>query len=97
MLTSLNQQLRQVATRVACRAQPAATSDRVVERVAVLELAAVEAALEPGHALLRRAVVEAFGNDIALHLLLQRVVADLLRGVQRLFEIALFQDALLRQ
>ena len=67
--------------------------DRVVERVAGRSLPLSKPRLNQSCAA-RRAVVEAFGNDIALGPLLQRVVADLLRRVERLFEIALFEDAL---
>src|SRR5207245_1291216 len=70
-------------------------SDRIVESIAVRKLAALVAARQPGLPLRRRTVVEAFRNDIALHLLLQRVVADLFGGIQRAFHVALFQDALL--
>src|SRR5690349_12881396 len=53
-------------------------SDRVGESIAGRKLPAVEAPLEPAHALRRRAVVEALRHDIALRTLLQRIVADLL-------------------
>ena len=69
--------------------------DRIVQRIAIAELAGIEALLEPLHALGRSAVVKAVGNDIALRALLQRVVADLLGSIQRFFKIAGLQDALL--
>ena len=62
------------------------------EGVAVINVAAVETALKPGIALLGSAVGEAVGNDPALALLLQTIVADRLRGIQRLFQIALLQN-----
>src|SRR5690606_19799294 len=71
-------------------------SDRVVERIAVLEPAVAQAVGEPGHALLGRTVVEAFRNDVALGALLQRVITDLVGGIQRLLDVALLQQALLR-
>src|SRR6185295_5060904 len=63
-----------------------------LERVALVNAAGLQAALEPGDALRARAVGEALGNDRALRALLQCVVADLRRGVQGLFDIALFQN-----
>jgi hypothetical protein len=65
------------------------------ERIAGIHVAAVEAAPEPAHALRRRAVIEAFRHDIALAAFLQRVVADLLGGVQRFLQVALAEEALL--
>ena len=44
------------------------------------------------HALLRAAVGESFRDDVALSAFLHRVVADLRRGVQAFFDIALFEN-----
>lgn len=51
--------------------------------------------MEPLGALCRRSVIEAFRNDIALTTLLQRIVTNLVRGIDRFFKIASFQNALL--
>ena len=65
------------------------------EGVATGGLAAVKTAFEPGEALGRGAVGEAVGNDPALTLLLQPVVADGLGGgIERLFQIATLQHLL---
>ena len=45
------------------------------------------------HPLRRAAVGKAFGNDPALRLLLQRVVADRLGGAHSLFDVALLESA----
>src|SRR3546814_19580737 len=76
-----------------CRYDP--VSDISRERIAVVDVAAVKAAPEPFHALGRGPMVEAFRNDVTMAALLQRVVADLLRRIERLFQVALFENALL--
>ena len=50
------------------------------------------ALLEAGDALRRRAVRERLGLDVALRALLERVVADLRRGVERLVDVAEVED-----
>src|SRR6185312_13652149 len=50
--------------------------------------AGLEAGAEPARALRRRAVGEGIGHDIALRALLQNVVADRRRGLQRRLDIA---------
>ena len=62
------------------------------EGIAALEVAALDAAAEPAHALLGATVGESFRDDVALGAFLQRVVADLRRGVQAFFDVALFED-----
>ena len=61
------------------------------ERVAALDVARGEAGLEPALALRRRAVRERVGHGVAARLLLQRVVADRRRGVQRRIDVAWLQ------
>src|SRR5690349_2290172 len=58
------------------------------ESVAVLRPAGVEAALEPARALRGTSVRERFGHHAPLRLLLQPIVADGARRVQRLLEVA---------
>ena len=58
-----------------------------LEGIALPEIAALEAASEPSHALRRTAVGEAIGNDVALCLLLHAVVADGAGRVQPFFDI----------
>src|SRR5690606_32956604 len=70
-------------------------SGRALEGVAIADLAAAVAGQEPAPALLRRAVIEAVGNDIALGALLQRIVADLEGGIERFVDIAFLEQALL--
>src|SRR5207245_8912394 len=62
-----------------------------LERVALGHVACLEAALEPRHALRAGAVGEGLGLDGAARLALQRVVADLRGGIERLFDVALLQ------
>src|SRR5580700_4417355 len=62
------------------------------QRIAARNLAAVEAGLEPALALFRGAVGEGVGHDVALHLLLQPVVADRGCGLQRLIDIARIEE-----
>src|SRR5256885_1363283 len=57
------------------------------ESVAVLRPSGLEAALEPAQALRRRAVGKRFRDDAALRLLLQSIVADRARRVQRLLQV----------
>src|SRR4029453_4407545 len=66
-------------------------SARRAERVALARVAGVEAALEPGHALLGRAVRELLRHDAAVAELLQAIVADGGRRAQRFLEIARIQ------
>src|SRR4029079_15499908 len=63
-----------------------------LERVALVDAAGLQTALEPGEALRAGAVREGLGNDRALRAALQGVAADLGRGVQRLFDVALLED-----
>src|SRR5438105_5336256 len=63
-----------------------------LEGVALVDAAALQAALEPGDTLCAGAVGEALGHDRALRAALQGVVADLRRRVQRLFDVALLED-----
>ena len=49
--------------------------------VALLQIAALNAAAEPGHALLGTAVGESFGYDVYLGAFLNHVVADLRGGI----------------
>src|SRR3984957_14031823 len=65
------------------------------DRIAGRDLAAVKAAGEPALALFRRAVGEGVGHDIALHLLLQPVVADRGRGLQGLVDVAGIEEMVL--
>src|SRR5258705_2806205 len=62
------------------------------ESVALLQIAGLNAAAKPAHALLRAAVSESFGNHVALSAFLNCVVADLGGGVQALFDIARLKD-----
>src|SRR5689334_8895778 len=62
-----------------------------VERVALIEAAALEAALEPADALRRGAVGEGVGDDGAARLALQPVVADRGGGVERLLDVSLLE------
>src|SRR5690349_10887566 len=82
----------------AAHARPALDSARrhdsdlpTVERVALVDVAGLEATLEPGHALRAAAVRERLGNDRALRLALQGVVADLRRRIQRRLDVARFE------
>src|SRR5689334_18855297 len=63
-----------------------------LEGVAAADLAAFQSALEPAHPLRRGAVGKGIGHDIALGLLLQRVVTDRGGGIERGFHVAAFQD-----
>lgn len=74
---------------------PVRFSDIRRERIAIFDTAALETALEPFRALCRGAVVETVRHHIATGLLLQRIVADLVGGVQRLLEVTGFENALL--
>src|SRR3984885_6350284 len=65
------------------------------QRVAGRGLAGIKAVQKPALALFRGAVGEAVGHDIALHLLLQAVVADGGRGLQGLIDVALIEKAVL--
>src|SRR3990170_5637685 len=65
-----------------------------VEGVASLKLAALIAALEPTHALGRRAMGESVRHDIALRLFLDAIVADGARRVESLFDVAGLDDVL---
>src|SRR5262245_30572344 len=63
----------------------------LLERVAALELAALEAAPEPLHALLRAAVRERLGHHGPLRLPLDAVVADRSRRCEPLLHVALLE------
>src|SRR5207249_2577631 len=62
------------------------------ERVALPQLAGLEAPAEPVHALPGRAVREGLRRHAALGLTLQPVVPDRRGGVERLLQIALLED-----
>src|SRR5690606_23432207 len=62
------------------------------ERVAGVEVAALEAAPEPGDALLRAAVRERLGRHRALGLALDAVVADRGRRAEALLHVALLEQ-----
>src|SRR5690349_6968237 len=64
------------------------------ERIAVARITLFHAALEPAHALLRRAVRERIGRRIALRLLLEAVVADRGGCGERLVHVARIEEAL---
>jgi hypothetical protein len=74
------------------KVRPSSRASRV-EAVALLDVARLQAAPEPALPLRRSAVGEGIGNDIALRLLLQAVIADGSRGVQSLFDISGFKVA----
>src|SRR5215475_2927904 len=63
-----------------------------VKRVAARRRARFEAGGEPTHALLRRAVRKRIGNDVALSLLLQHVVANGRCGLQCGLDIARLEE-----
>src|SRR5690554_6798462 len=65
------------------------------KRVTSAGIAGGEAAFEPFLALRRRTVIERLGHGKALHLLLQRIIADLVGRVQRLLDIALLEQVFL--
>src|SRR5712691_5029593 len=71
---------------------------RTTEGVAARHRTALEPGVEPAHALFGRAVGECVGDDVALRLPLQAVVADGGRGLERSFDVALLDQipALLR-
>src|SRR5947199_1553696 len=71
---------------------------RPPEGVAARHGTALESGVEPAHALLGRAVGECVGDDVALPLPLQAIVADRGRGLERSFDVALLDEfpALLR-
>ena len=64
------------------------------QRIALRYISTLKTAREPVHALAACAMGKAFGHYRTLRLALQRVVADLRGGVQRFFDIALFQPSL---
>src|SRR5688572_12573203 len=66
--------------------------DSPLERVAGLERAGLEAALEPSHPLLGGSMREALRHHVTLRLLLQAVVADGGGRAQRLVDVARLQD-----
>src|SRR5262249_18464692 len=67
---------------------PGSTSaEDLLEGVALVEVAAVEAAAEPGHALLGRAVGECLRIDSPLRLLLDAIVPNRRRRIQRLLDL----------
>src|SRR4029077_18893209 len=61
---------------------------RRLERVAARHRAGLQSIGEPAGALRRRAMGEAVGDDVATALLLQTVIADGGRGLQRSFHVA---------
>src|SRR6266702_2062170 len=60
---------------------------RTTAGVAARHRTALEPGVEPAHALFGRAVGESVGDDVALRLPLQAVVADGGRGLERSFEL----------
>src|SRR3954470_652032 len=68
--------------------------DAASERIALRHVTALDPALQPADALRRGAMGEALRHDIALRLLLQRVVADRLGGAQAGLDIAGLQQIL---
>src|SRR5262245_65754158 len=62
------------------------------ERIALVEPAALQAPLEPLHALSARAVGERVRRHVALCASLQPIVADRRGGAERLLHVALLQD-----
>src|ERR1700730_1525008 len=62
------------------------------KRVAARHGTALEPGVEPAHALLGGTVGECVGNDVALRLPLQAVVADRCGGFQRGFDVALLDQ-----
>src|ERR1700674_1655268 len=72
---------------------------RAPQGVAARHSTALEPGVEPAHALLGRAVGECVGDDVALRLPLQAVVADGGRGLERSFDVAGLDEfpALLRK
>ena len=70
------------------RAPQPALEVAALERVAAVDAARLDAALEPVDALRAGAVREGLGHDRALRLALQRVVADLRGGVERRLDVA---------
>ena len=65
------------------------------EGITLCRIAAIKTAFKPGIALLGSAVSEAVRHHASLTLLLQTIVANRLRRIQRLFQIAGFQHSLL--
>jgi hypothetical protein len=63
-----------------------------LEGIALIDIAAFDSALEPGHALRRGAVGERVGNGVATRLLLQAVVADGAGSVQPFLDVACLDD-----
>ena len=66
--------------------------ESIVESVALVDVAAFQTALEPSHAFFGRAMGKAVGNDIALRLFLQAVVADGFGGKHRFLNVFGFED-----
>src|SRR5262245_15032950 len=71
---------------------PPILSDRPSERVALAQRAGLDAAREPAHPLLRRAVCERFGRHASAGLPLQPVVADRGGRAQRLLDVSGLED-----
>src|SRR5689334_2498077 len=91
---SWSRRARPRGLRVVCgsSARSRALQLRCAEGVALLELAAFEAALEPAHALRRAAMGEALRHDIAAGAPLQPVVADRAGSIQSLLDIARLEN-----
>src|SRR4051812_23721927 len=73
---------------------PTSLRVRQVERVALLDVAGLEPFAEPGDALAAGAVGEGVGDDVALSLFLDSVVADRGGGAQGFFQITGLEDLL---
>src|SRR5262249_14759210 len=63
-----------------------------LESIALVDVAGFKAASKPADALLGRAVGERIGDDVALGLLLEAVVADGGGGAKGAFQVALLED-----
>src|SRR5205823_9565808 len=69
-----------------------------LERVALAQVAGIEAGLEPAHPLLRRPMRERLGNHVALRTLLNLIVSDRCGAVQTFLRVARIEKvALLRE
>src|SRR3954470_18981831 len=75
---------------------PEPTSQLVIVQVKQLlritDTPRLEALLEPAHSLFGLAVGEGVGIDCASRLLLEPIVANLVGGVERRFDVALLQE-----